>query len=42
LHEFQARAQAAPAKPGTMTAVAAKLNDTQIEQVAAYLSVIEP
>ncbi|WP_175150770.1 c-type cytochrome [Paraburkholderia ultramafica] len=39
LHEFQARAKAAPAKPGTMTAIAATLDDTQIEQVAAYLSV---
>jgi cytochrome c553 len=41
LHEFQARAKAAPVKPGTMTAVAATLDDTQIEQVAAYLSVTE-
>jgi cytochrome c553 len=39
LHEFQARAKAATAKPGSMTAIAAKLNDVQIEQVAAYLSV---
>jgi cytochrome c553 len=42
LHEFQARAKAAPPKAGTMTAVAATLNDTQIEQVAAYLSVTGP
>jgi cytochrome c553 len=42
LHEFQARAKAAPAKPGTMTAVAAQLSETQIKEAAAYLSVIEP
>lgn len=42
LHEFQARAKAAPPKAGTMTAVAATLNDTQIEQAAAYLSVTGP
>jgi cytochrome c553 len=42
LHEFQARAKTAPPKAGTMTAVAATLNDTQIEQVAAYLSVTGP
>ncbi|WP_408321104.1 c-type cytochrome [Paraburkholderia sp. RL17-347-BIC-D] len=42
LHEFQARAKAAPPKAGTMTAVAGTLNDTQIEQVAAYLSVSGP
>ncbi|MFL9906276.1 c-type cytochrome [Paraburkholderia sp. RL17-337-BIB-A] len=42
LHEFQARAKASPPKAGTMTAVAATLNDTQIEQVAAYLSVTGP
>ncbi|MFL9896638.1 c-type cytochrome [Paraburkholderia fungorum] len=42
LHAFQARAKASPPKAGTMTAVAATLNDTQIEQVAAYLSVTGP
>ncbi|MEW9585908.1 cytochrome c [Paraburkholderia sp. DGU8] len=42
LHEFQVRAKAAPPKAGTMTAIAATLNDTQIEQVAAYLSVTGP
>jgi cytochrome c553 len=42
LHEFQTRAKAGTPKPGTMTAVAASLNDTQIEQVAAYLSVTGP
>lgn len=39
LHEFQARAKSAPPKSGTMTAVAAALDEQQIEQVAAYLSV---
>jgi cytochrome c553 len=42
LHEFQARAKGKTPAPGTMTAIAAKLNDTQIEQAAAYLSVIGP
>ncbi|CAB3805686.1 c-type cytochrome [Pararobbsia alpina] len=42
LHEFQARAKTSTPKPGSMTAVAASLNDTQIEQVAAYLSVTAP
>jgi cytochrome c553 len=42
LHEFQARAKAKPPAAGSMTAVAAKLNDTQIEEAAAYLSVIGP
>jgi cytochrome c553 len=42
LHEFQARAKAAPPAPGTMTAVAAKLSDTQIKEAAAYLSTLEP
>lgn len=39
LHEFQARAQTSTPKPGSMTAVAASLDEKQIEQVAAYLSV---
>jgi cytochrome c553 len=42
LHEFQARAKGKTPAAGTMTAVAAKLNDTQIEEAAAYLSVIGP
>lgn len=42
LHEFQARAKGKPPAPGTMTAVAATLNDTQIEEAAAYLSVTRP
>lgn len=42
LHEFQTRAKGKTPAPGTMTAVAAKLNDAQIEAVAAYLSVIKP
>jgi cytochrome c553 len=42
LHEFQTRAKDGVPKPGTMTAVAASLNDTQIDQVAAYLSVTGP
>jgi cytochrome c553 len=39
LHEFQARAKAKTPAPGSMTAVAAMLSDTQIEEAAAYLSV---
>jgi cytochrome c553 len=42
LHEFQARAKKKTPAPGTMTAVAAMLNDTQIEEVADYLSVTRP
>jgi cytochrome c553 len=42
LHEFQARAKGKTPAPGTMTAVAATLNDAQIEAAAAYLSVIGP
>jgi cytochrome c553 len=42
LHEFQARAKGKTPAPGTMTAVAATLNDTQIEEAAAYLSVTRP
>ena len=38
LHEFQARARAATPQPGTMTAVAATLNEQQIKEAAAYLS----
>lgn len=42
LHEFQERAKGKTPAAGTMTAVAAMLNDTQIEQAAAYLSVTGP
>ncbi|HEY1997133.1 c-type cytochrome [Paraburkholderia sp.] len=42
LHEFQARAKDKAPAPGSMTAVAAKLSDTQIEEAAAYLSVTSP
>jgi len=42
LHEFQERAKGKTPAAGTMTAVAAKLNDKQIEAAAAYLSVIGP
>ncbi|MDB5756720.1 MAG: cytochrome [Burkholderia sp.] len=42
LHEFQARARKAPPAPGSMTAVSAALNDTQIKQAATYLSTLEP
>jgi cytochrome c553 len=42
LHEFQARAKTSAPKPGSMTAVAASLDEKQIEQVAAYLSVTAP
>ncbi|WP_244222960.1 c-type cytochrome [Cupriavidus lacunae] len=42
LHAFQARAKAGTPVPGTMTAVAATLDERQIEEAAAYLSVIDP
>lgn len=42
LHEFQARAKAGTPSPGTMMAVSATLNERQIEEAAAYLSVIDP
>jgi cytochrome c553 len=42
LHEFQARAQGKAPQPGTMTAVAATLDDKQIEAAAAYLSQLQP
>jgi cytochrome c553 len=42
LHEFQARAKGKVPAPRTMTAVAAMLSDTQIEEVAAYLSLTRP
>jgi cytochrome c553 len=42
LHEFQARAQGTAPQPGTMTAVAATLDEQQIQEAAAYLSQLEP
>jgi cytochrome c553 len=41
LHEFQARAQAKAPQPGTMTAVAATLDEKQIQAAAAYLARLE-
>jgi cytochrome c553 len=41
LHEFQARARAKAPQPGTMTAVAATLDEKQIEAAAAYLARLE-
>ena len=41
LHEFQARARAKAPQPGTMTAVAATLDEKQIEATAAYLARLE-
>jgi cytochrome c553 len=40
LHEFQERAKKGTPKPGSMTAVAAEMSDTQIETAAAYLSTL--
>jgi cytochrome c553 len=42
LHEFQARARGTAPRPGTMTAVAATLDERQIQEAAAYLSQLEP
>jgi cytochrome c553 len=42
LHEFQARARQTPPQPATMTAVAARLNELQVRQAAAYLSTLAP
>jgi cytochrome c553 len=42
LHEFQARAQGKTPQPGTMTAVAATLDEKRVEAAAAYLSQLEP
>jgi cytochrome c553 len=42
LHEFQGRAKAAKAAPGSMTAVSANMNEAEIHQAAAYLSQINP
>jgi cytochrome c553 len=41
LHEFQARARPKAPQPGTMTAVAATLDESQIQAAAAYLSRLE-
>jgi cytochrome c553 len=41
LHEFQARARAKAPQPGTMTAVAATLDEKQIAAAAAYLARLE-
>jgi cytochrome c553 len=41
LHAFQARARAKTPQPGTMTAVAATLDERQIQAAAAYLSRLE-
>jgi cytochrome c553 len=41
LHEFQARARGKTPPPGSMTAIAATLNETQINEAAAYLSQLE-
>jgi cytochrome c553 len=38
LHEFQARARAKVPQPGTMTAVAATLDENQIQAAATFLS----
>ena len=38
IHEFQARARNAAPKPGTMTAVAAMMSESQTRAAAAYLS----
>jgi len=41
LHEFQARARTKAPQAGTMTAVAATMDEKQIEAAAAYLSRLE-
>ena len=42
LHTFQALARVGSPRPGSMTDVASKLTDTQVRNVAAYLSVTPP
>lgn len=42
IHEFQARARAEQPKPGSMTEVASRMDDAQIEASAAYFSVTLP
>jgi cytochrome c553 len=41
LHEFQSRARGKTPPPGSMTAVAATMTETQISEAAAYLSQLE-
>jgi cytochrome c553 len=41
LHEFQARARNAVPQPGTMSAVAATMDESQVQAVAAYLSQLQ-
>ena len=41
VHTFQARARDRAPAPGTMTAVAAKLDEQQIREAAAFLSHLE-
>ena len=42
LHEFQARAREKAPTPGTMTEVASTMDESQIEEAAAYLSQLGP
>lgn len=42
LRAFQARARTGTPAPGTMTAVAARMNDRQIQEAAAFLSALAP
>ena len=42
LHAFQARAKAGPPAPGSMTAVASHMTESQVQQAAAYLSQLVP
>jgi cytochrome c553 len=42
LHEFQTRAREKTPDPATMTEVSTHLDETQIRQVAAYLSTLPP
>jgi cytochrome c553 len=42
LHEFQARAREKAPQPATMTAVAARLSEEQIRQLAAYIATLAP
>ena len=42
LHEFQARARIKGKPPGAMTQVAASMDESQVQQAAAYLSRLAP
>jgi cytochrome c553 len=42
LHEFQARARASGKPPGAMTQVASLMDESQIQEAAAYLSQLAP